>query len=53
MGYSGTGNFTQADGTNIIPGLFVGSNAYLYPGYNAGSSGAYGLSGTGQLTASF
>ena len=43
VGYSGTGNFVQAGGTNSI------SNA-LYLGANAGGSGAYGLSGSGQLS---
>ena len=44
VGYTGTGNFTQSGGSNTIS---IG----LYLGYNAGSSGTYSLSGTGQLSA--
>ncbi|MGO9109621.1 MAG: hypothetical protein ACLP9L_10330, partial [Thermoguttaceae bacterium] len=47
IGYYSTGTFTQSGGTNLI----AGSNE-LYLGVNAGSSGAYSLSGTGQVVAS-
>ena len=46
VGYSGTGTFTQTGGDNSIG--YYGS---LYLGYNAGSSGTYSLSGSGQLSA--
>ena len=45
VGYSGTGTFTQSGGTNSV------SYGSLYLGYNAGSSGTYSLSGSGQLSA--
>ncbi len=46
VGYSGAAVFTQSGGTNGISG---GANC-LYLGYNAGSSGAYNLSGSGLLS---
>ena len=48
IGYSGTGAFTQTGGTNNISNSSYGA---LYLGYNAGSSGTYILSGSGQLSA--
>ena len=42
MGSSGTGTFTQSGGNNT---------SYLYLGSNAGSSGTYNLSDSGQLSA--
>ena len=47
VGYSGTGTFTQTGGTNSI------GYGTLYLGYNAGSSGTYNLSGSGQLSAAY
>ena len=49
VGYSGAGNFTQTGGTNTISGLSLGYGLLL--GYNAGSGGAYTLSGSGLLSA--
>ena len=46
VGDSGTGSFTQSGGTNNISSL-------LCVGYNAGSSGTYNLSGSGQVSAPF
>jgi autotransporter-associated beta strand protein len=45
VGYSGMGAFTQTGGTNSTLGLFLG--------YNSGSAGAYNLSGTAQLSATY
>ena len=45
VGYSGTGSFAQAGGTNSI-------GSYLYLGNNAGSFGTYSLGGSSSLTAS-
>jgi autotransporter-associated beta strand protein len=47
IAYSGTGNFQQSGGTNQI----TSTSGALYLGYNSASSGAYGLSGSGQLSA--
>ncbi|MBI4938620.1 MAG: PEP-CTERM sorting domain-containing protein [Nitrosomonadales bacterium] len=44
IGHSGTGAFTQNDGTNTVDGS-------LYLGYNSGSSGSYNLN-AGNLSAS-
>jgi T5SS/PEP-CTERM-associated repeat protein len=41
VGFNGTGTFNQSGGTNSVDRLFVG--------YNAGSTGAYILSGTGSV----
>ena len=49
VGYSGTGTFTQSGGTNSIGSYY--SLGSLYLGNNAGSSGTYNLSGSGQLSA--
>ncbi|MGA2255290.1 MAG: autotransporter-associated beta strand repeat-containing protein [Thermoguttaceae bacterium] len=43
VGQGGTGIFTQTGGTNSI-------NSYLYLGYNAGDSGTYNLSSSGQIS---
>ena len=52
VGYSGTGTFTQSGGNNSITlANSFPANPSLYLGYDAGSSGSYGLSGTGQLIA--
>jgi autotransporter-associated beta strand protein len=45
VGYSGTGTFTQAGGTNRVTHRFI-------LGYNVGDNGTYNLSGSGQLRAS-
>ena len=42
VGYSGIGTFTQSNGVNAANNLYLG--------YNSGSSGAYSLSGTGQVS---
>ena len=47
IGYSGSGAFTQSGGTNTMSGNYGG----LYVGYNSGSGGSYGLSGSGLLSA--
>ena len=47
VGLSGTGTFTQSGGNNSISGY----NGALILGYNAGSSGTYSLSGSGQVSA--
>ncbi|MEA2735971.1 MAG: hypothetical protein QOE14_2422 [Humisphaera sp.] len=48
VGYSGVGSFDQSTGIQEIGG---GSGIHsFYFGYNAGSSGSYTLSGTGNLT---
>ena len=63
VGYSGTGTFTQSGGANNIGYYgyygYYGYGHYryyvsgpLYLGNNAGGSGAYNLSGSGQLSAS-
>jgi autotransporter-associated beta strand protein len=44
VGNSGTGTFTQSDGTNTI-------SSSLFLGFSSGSNGEYTLSGTGQLSA--
>ena len=48
VGCSASGSFTQSGGSN-----YIGNSQFLslYLGYNAGASGAYSLSGSGQLTA--
>jgi autotransporter-associated beta strand protein len=48
VGYSGSGTFMQSGGTNSI-GLY--NSGPLFLGSNAGGSGAYNLSGSGQLSA--
>ncbi len=47
VGYFGTGTFTQSGGTNRFSGPYTA----LCLGYNAGSSGTYILSGSGQVSA--
>ncbi len=47
VGYSGSGTFSQSDGTNSV------GYAGLYLGYNAGGSGTYNLSGSGRLSAPY
>ena len=46
IGYNSQGTFTQSGGTNTVPDATL---AYLYLGFNAGSSGTYTLSDTGQF----
>ena len=47
VGYSGPGSFTQSGGTHSLAGNGDGS---MILGYNSSGSGAYSLSGTGQLS---
>ena len=49
IGYNSQGTFTSWR-TNTVPDATL---AYLYLGFNAGSSGTYTLSDTGQLSAPF
>jgi T5SS/PEP-CTERM-associated repeat protein len=49
VGYAGTGTFTQTGGTNTLPTNYL--NSCIYLGYNAGATGIYNLSGTGQIVA--
>ncbi len=55
VGYSGTGSFTQSGGRNQVgSNYYVGHNSgQLFLGFNAGSSGAYQLSGTGYVYSDF
>ena len=48
VGFSGTGSFTQSGGTNADSEYINPWNLLL--GYNSGSSGSYGLWGTGYLS---
>ena len=47
IGYNGTGNFTHSGGTNTVGG----GGGFLDVGTFAGATGAYNLSGTGNLVA--
>ena len=46
VGCTGTGNFTQSGGTNVVGTLFLSNNPI-----SAGGSGTYSLSGSGLLSA--
>ena len=45
IGYSGTGNFIQSGGTNLVNQPYNENEWGVVLGYNVGSSGSYSLSG--------